>query len=91
LNCHIGRIALGSMGVRDSVWLGWSGIRVAGFYFTSYVLNMYRTLIYPSSGACGISVAGFSLPHGYHSNPTTPKLQHTSNQEQCDQCGNSTE
>ena len=22
------------------------------FYFTSYVLNMFRTLIYPSSGAC---------------------------------------
>ena len=33
----------------------------------------------------------FSLQHGYHSNPTTPKLQHTSNQEQYDQCGNSTE
>jgi hypothetical protein len=37
----------------------------------------------------GIRVAG--LQHGYHSNPTTPKLQHTSNQEQYDQCGNSTE
>jgi len=22
------------------------------FYFTYYVLNMFRTLIYPSSGAC---------------------------------------
>ena len=22
------------------------------FYFTSYVLNQFRTLIYPSSGAC---------------------------------------
>ena len=33
----------------------------------------------------------FSLQHGYHSSPTTPKLQHTSNQEQYDQCGNSTE
>jgi len=32
----------------------------------------------------------WSLQHGYHSNPTTPKLQHTSNQEQYDQCGNST-
>jgi len=32
----------------------------------------------------------FSLQHGYHSNPTTPKLQHTSNQEQNDRCGNST-
>ena len=57
---------------------------------------MFRTLIYPSSGACdfalsGVRVAGFSLQHGYHPNPTTPKLQHTSNQEQYDQCGNSTE
>ena len=50
------------MCVGVSVWLGWSGIRVAGW----------------------------SLLHGYHSNPTTPKLQHTSNQEQYDQCGNST-
>ena len=43
------------------------------------------------TGFGGICVAGFSLQHGYHSNPTTPKLQHTSNQEQYDQCGNSTE
>jgi len=26
------------------------------FYFASYVLNMFRTLIYPSSGACDYSV-----------------------------------
>ena len=88
------------------------------FYFNSYVLNMFRTLVYPSSGACDcaaelphwlfcswfgvcwrFNVVGLewypccrlSLQHGYHSNPTTPKLQHTSNQEQYDQCGNSTE
>ena len=30
------------------------------FYFTSYVLNMFRTLKYPSSGACDYSV---ELPH----------------------------
>ena len=58
LNYHIGRIVLGSMCVGVSVWLGWSGIRVAGF--TSYVLNMFRTLIYPSSGACDCAV---ELPH----------------------------
>jgi len=29
-------------------------------YFTSYVLNMFRALIYPSSGACDYSV---ELPH----------------------------
>jgi len=93
---------------------GWVGVvSVLQAYFTSYVHNMFRTLMYPSSGACDYSVelphwsycswfdvcwsfggirdAGFSLQHGYHSNPTTPKLQHTSNQIQYDQCGNSTE
>ena len=40
LNYHIGRIVLGSMCVGVSVWLGWSGIRVAGL----------------SSGACDHSV-----------------------------------
>jgi len=29
---------------------------LAILYFTSYVLNMFRTLIYPSSGACDCSV-----------------------------------
>ena len=31
LNYRIGHIVLGSMCVGVSVWLGWSGIRVAGF------------------------------------------------------------
>ena len=52
LNYHTGRIVLGSMRVGVSVWLGWSGIRVA--------VNMFQTLIYPSSGACDYSV---ELPH----------------------------
>ena len=47
LNYHIGSIVLGSMCVGVSVWLDWSGIRVAG---------TFRTLIYPSSGACDYSV-----------------------------------
>jgi hypothetical protein len=42
-----------SIYVRVSVWLCWSGIRVAGF----------------------------NLLHGYHSKPTTPKLEHASKQE----------
>jgi len=42
-------------------------------------------------GWSGIRVAGFNLQQGYHSYPITPKLQHTSNQEQYDQCGNLTE
>jgi len=58
------------------------------FYFTSSMLNMFQTLIHPSSGACdfsivsphwscvlvlmcvGFSVAGFSLLHGYHPQPS---------------------
>jgi len=73
------------------------------FYVTSSMLNMFQTLILPSSWVCdfsiisphwscvlvsvwlgwgGIRVAGcFSLLHGYHPNPTTPKLQHTSKKE----------
>jgi len=79
----------------------------------SYMLNMFRTLIYPTSGACDHSV---ELPHWSYcswfdvfwsldvvglewypcrrlqpATPTTPKLQHTSNQEEYDQCGNTTE
>jgi len=77
------------------------------FYFTSSVLNMFRTLIHPSSGTYDFSVVSphwkcarvvsmcvgvsvwlgcvsaglcFSLSHGYHPNPSTQKLQHTSKQ-----------
>ena len=32
LNYHIGRIVLGMMCVGVLVWLGWSGIRVAGLF-----------------------------------------------------------
>jgi hypothetical protein len=35
-------------------------------------------------------VAGFSLQNGHHSKPAAPNLQHTTNREQDDQCGNST-
>jgi len=37
---------------------GWGGIRVAGFkfYFTSSMLNMFRTLIHPSSAACDFPI-----------------------------------
>jgi len=36
-------------------------------------------------------VSVLQAEHRYHSNPITPKLQHTSNQEKYDQHGNSTE
>ena len=40
------------------VWVG--VVSVLQAYFTSYVLNTFRILIYPSSGACDYSV---ELPH----------------------------
>jgi len=48
------------------------------FYFTSYVLNMFQTLIYPSSGACDHSV---ELPHWSYcasacNTDTTPTQPH---------------
>ena len=47
------------------------------FHFASSMLNMFRTLIHPSSGACDFIIATRIPPQ-----PTTPKLQHTSKQEQ---------
>jgi len=41
---------------------------------------------------CGwVGVVSVLQTEKYHTKPTTPKLQNTSNQEQYDQCGNSTE
>ena len=46
---------------------------------------------------CGLAVvvwylyAGISLSHGYHPNPPTPKLQHTSKQGTRNQCGDTIE
>ena len=51
------------------------------YSFSSYALNIFRTLIYLSSGAYDFLLNCFSLQHVYHSNPTTPKHQHTSKQE----------
>jgi len=39
-NCHIGRVVLGSMCVGVSVWMGWSGVRVAGLSL-HYTLHQY--------------------------------------------------
>jgi len=41
-------------------WVRVVSVLKAEAYNTSYVLNMFRTLIYPSSGACDYSV---ELPH----------------------------
>jgi len=67
---------------------------VIKFYFTSSMLNMFQTLIHPSSGACNFSIesphwsyvlvsmcVGVSVVSEYHPNPALPKLQHTLKQE----------
>ena len=87
------------------------------FYFTYHVLNMFRTLIYTSSGACDCVdklphrsscsqfVVCWSFCYGWYlvvfvlqaeackTNTTKyqphQKLQHTTNWEQDDRCGNS--
>jgi len=65
---------------------------------------MFRTLIYPSSGACDYAVElphwsflfsvrcvlGDLVQHRYYSNLTAQNLQHATNQGKNDQCGNST-
>jgi len=57
---------------------------VIKFYLTSSMLNMFQTLIHPSS-------SGFSLLHGYH-----PQLSHTETPTHIetrthDQCGDTIE
>jgi len=101
LNYHIGRFVLGLMCVGVSVWLVWSGIRVAGlsgacdysvelphwsycsWYDVCWSFGVVGLEWYP---CCRLKPAK-RIPL----QPVTPKLQHTSNQEQYDQCGNSTE
>ena len=46
------------------------------FYFTSYVLNMFRTLIYPSSEACDYSVEFHSTPTQPHRNSNTHRTKY---------------
>jgi len=64
-------------------------LRLLCWITTLVVLLLFRCMLelYP----CYRLKLLFSLQHGYHSNPTTPKLQHRTNQEQYNQCGNSTE
>ena len=77
------------------------------FYFTYYALSMFRTLIYPSSGACdcvdelphrstcSLFVVCWSFCCGWYlvvfvlQAEAQQKLQHTTNWEQDDRCGNS--
>jgi len=53
---------------------------------------MFRTLLYPSSGARDYDVgyhigSSLSLQPGHYSNLTAPNLQRTANQERNDQFG----
>jgi len=67
---------------------------VIKFHFTSSMLNMFRTLIHPLSGACDFSIVsphwscvlvsmcvGVSVRLGWGGIRIPPKLQHTSKQE----------
>ena len=47
------------------------------FYFTSSMLNMFRTVIHPSSGACDFSIVS---PHCYIE---TPKHFETRTHDKC--------
>jgi len=57
-------------------------------YFLSCVLEIQCGWVAVVSVLQAEALCVFSLQHGYHSNPTVPNLQHTTNQEQYDQCGN---
>jgi len=66
------------MCVGVSVWLGWSGIRVADQCGDTIEKSQA-----PDDGCINVRnmLSIERLLHGYHSNPATPKLQHTSKQE----------
>jgi len=77
LNYHIGRIVLGPLCVGDSVRLGLSSVRVAGFSLSNPAApNLQRTTDQEQ--------------YDQYSNPAAPNLQRTTDQEQYDQYGNST-
>ena len=54
---------------------GWVGVVSVLQAFTSYVLNMFRTLIYSSSGACDFAA---ELPHRTKNNTTNVVIQQQS-------------
>ena len=64
------------------------------YYYCLHRMCMYRSTYVTEN--CGNSRClqsqelCFSLQHGHHSNPAAPNLQHTTNREQNDRCGNST-
>ena len=64
---------------------------------TSSYVSYSSAIIFPSLeillkifDMSGVRVAGCLQPATHHSNPAAPNLQHTTNREQNDRCGNST-
>jgi len=57
------------------------------FYLTSSMLNMFRTLIHPSSGACDVSIVS---PHSIVSPSHTETPTHIETRTH-DQCSNTIE
>ena len=55
---------------------------VIKFYFTFFMLNMFRTLIHPSSGACDFSIVLPRIPT-QPSHTETPTHIETRTHDQC--------
>ena len=60
------------------------------YHIGRFVLGSLCVVDLVRLGLCSIRVAGFSLQHGYDTNPVAPNLQNTANRERNDRCGNST-
>ena len=59
---------------------------ILSFIFTSYALNMFRTLIHLSSGACDFSIVSPEFASAYHTETPTHIETRTHNQ-----CGDTIE
>ena len=100
LHYHIGRFVLGSLCIGDLVRLGLSSARVAAVFslqhghYSNFTPGKNRYLFYRTlggpQGRSGRTENLVSLQHGHYSNPAAPNLQHTTNREQNDRCGDST-
>ena len=64
-------------------------LRLCCWITTSVVLFSVRCVLEICCGCCRLKHS-FSLQHGQHPKPAAPNLQHTTNWEQDNRCGNST-
>jgi len=71
------------------IWL-YIMVVVVVISFSIIVSCIFISLLFVNVGCMLQAEASFSLQHGQHSNPAAQNLQHTTNREQNDRCGNST-